>query len=287
MLHAAMGIFDPECSKAVAIGLAIEAAEALGQAGDPRFAPENLKNNCVTIPPGEFLMGAQKEDHSKPNYDPDAYDDESPVHKVKLAEYRIGRYPVTVGEYQRFIDAGGYANEQFWKAGGFGKWTAPDRWDDQQQHPTQPVIYVTWFEAAAYAAHVGGRLPTEAQWERAARGTDGRHYPWGNAEPEKTLLNFRANVGRPTPVGVYPCGASPQGVLDMAGNVWEWCQDWRGPYAQPDQADPTGPGKGTARVVRGGAWDDYPVICRAAYRNDARPDNRDYGVGFRVALDFR
>src|SRR5262249_7581369 len=158
----------------------LEAAEALGQAGDPRLA----KNNWIPIPAGSFLMGTQK-DPSKPNYDPDAEDEESPVHQVHLAEFQIGRYPVTVEEYRKCgEDVGGYGDERWWSAGGFGSTEGPGDWDEQVVHPNWPVVSVSWYEAAAYCEWLGERvlqrvrLPTEAEWERAARGTTGRRYPW-------------------------------------------------------------------------------------------------------------
>jgi len=282
-----MGIFDAERSRSVDIKVAIAAAEALGQAGDPRLTDRALDANWVDIPAGDFLMGAQRDDSSQPNYNPEAYPDESPVHKVRLAAYRIARYPVTVAEYARFVEDGGYANEQHWQAGGFGERQEPDEWAEQLAHPNRPVTGVNWFEAAAYAAWAGCRLPSEAEWERAARGTDGRRYPWGNHEPTPSLANYGLEVGCPTPVGVYPRGGTPDGILDLAGNVWEWCQDaWRDNYdgAPIDGSAWTKGGAEAGRVLRGGSWVSNPYYCRSALRGDAGPDYRNYlSGGFRCA----
>ena len=264
--------------------MAIEAAEALGQAGDPRFADRNLGKNWVEIPAGEFWMGAQKEDPSKRDYDADAYDDESAVHRVYLDAYRIGKYPVTVSEYQRFVEQDGYQDERHWEAGGFHEYQTPEDWEDQLQYPNRPVVGVSWHEASAYAAWSGARLPTEAEWERAARGTEGRKYPWGNEDPDASLLNYKGNVGRTTPVGVYSRGATPDGILDMAGNVDEWCQDgWQDAYPAGEVSNPQGPDKATIRVFRGGAWSSDAGFCRAACRGWGVPEVRFVYLGFRVA----
>jgi formylglycine-generating enzyme required for sulfatase activity len=136
------------------------------------------------------------------------------------------------------------------------------------------------------------QLPTEAQWERATRGQEARLYPWGNAEPEPNLLNFNQNVGHPTPVGIYPRGATPEGIQDLAGNVWEWCADWYGAdyYArcakQGVVREPAGPEVGEYRVLRGGSWIYVSWYCRAASRGDDQPGHRSGDVGFRLVLGF-
>jgi len=303
---AVMGIFEREASRGVDIAVAIAAAEALAQTGDRRFADplaplrDPAHKHWVPIPAGKFRMGAQKEHLSGANYDPDAEGEESnwrecPVHSVRLSEYRIGKYPVTVCEYARFLVAGGYADESHWSAGGFGAREGLDDWEGQLEHPTRPVLNVSWYEACAYAAWATAtlreagqegvvRLPTEAEWERAARGTEGRKYPWGGDEPNDRLLNFGMNVGAPTPVGVYPLGATPERVCDLAGNVWEWCSDWYGAYANANVLDPPGAACGSGRVLRGGSWFDIPLYCRSARRCYGAPDS-GYGIlGFRVVL---
>jgi len=305
LLKEVTAVFDAERSRGMAIGDAIEAAEAVGRGGDPRFADplaplrDPNHDHWVRIPAGEFRMGAQKDDATGRNYDPEAWGKDSkwrecPVHQVSLSEYRIGRYPVTVCEYALFVDDGGYAQEQFWTAGEFGEEDKPGQWETQLEHPTRPVVNVSWREACAYAAwataglHQAGcegdvRLPTEAEWERAARGTEGCKFPWGSDEANDRLMNYKSNVGNPTPVGAYPLGASPEGICDLAGNVWEWCQDWYGKYGNAKAVDPQGPTSGSGRVLRGGAWCTYPRFCRSAFRSGS-PDYRGIDFGFRVVL---
>ena len=131
---------------------------------------------------------------------------------------------------------------------------------------------VTWYDADAYCrwlARKTGRpvqLPTEAQWEFAARGEEGRKYPWGEPPPSDQHANFLSSVGHATPVGIYPLGATPEGVEDMAGNVEEWCRDWFGPYSPDEQENPVGPVDGECRLLRGGGFNFYPGALRAAYR---------------------
>ncbi len=284
-----MGIFDAERSRSVDVRVAIAAAEALGQAGDPRLADRALDTNWVDILADDFFMGAQDKDPARPNYDPKAYPDESPVHKVRLAAYRIGRYPVTVAEYARFVDNGGYADEQHWQAGGFDRWQEPAGWAEQLAHPNRPVTDVSWFEAAAYAAWAHCRLPSEAEWERAARGTDGRRYPWGNDEPTPDRANYcDSHISCPTPVGVYPRGGTREEILDLAGNVWEWCQDlWHKDYdgAPTDGSAWTAVDAESNRVLRGGSYGDKVRLLRCSNRLGDLPHTRGVSSGIRVAAD--
>jgi formylglycine-generating enzyme required for sulfatase activity len=230
-------------------------------------------------------MGAQKGDSSQPNYDPWAYDHESPVHEVSLDAFMIGRYPVTVGEFRRFAEEEGYSDMQWWKAGGYGQRKEPEGWDEQVLHPNRPVVGVSWYEAAAYCVWAGVRLPTEAEWEHAARGASGRKYPWGNEEPDNERANFAAKVGHPTPVGLYPQGATPEGIEDMAGNVWEWVADWYGTYPEAAAMCPQGPQSGDTRVLRVGGWSINPSFLRAAYRSRNVPGIRLVSVGFRCVRE--
>ena len=284
LLDECITVFDRERSPEVSIETAIEAAEAIGQAGDPRFEEDRLDENWVEIPAGEFWMGAQDQDEAGRNFDAQSLNVESPVHPVYLDAYRIGRFPVAVGEYRRFIEDGGYQRKEYWPEGGFGEWTLPGSWEQQTQHPNHPVRGVSWFEAAAYARWRGAQLPTEAQWERAARGTKGAKYPWGDREPDADLLNFDGNVGRPTPVGVYALGSTPEGACDLLGNVWEWCRNWYGPYDGKFKRNPLGPTSSDRRVLRGGAWYYYARSCRASYRDRYLPSLRYDYFGFRLAL---
>jgi formylglycine-generating enzyme required for sulfatase activity len=219
--------------------LASRTADVLGQAGIPRFAPSQLDSERCTI--------AANESGAPP------------------AAFRIARYPVTVGQYQRFVDGNGYQDERWWGAGGFGRYAEPEGWDEQLQFPSRPVVGVSWHEASAYCAWANSRLPTEVEWEWAARGSEGREYPWGNEEPDPSHLNCRqSGIGHPTPIGVYPLGATPVGIYDMAGNVWEWCVE---------------------ATIRGGCWRDNGHMCRTAHAFRSAPRNRADSIGFRLATE--
>jgi formylglycine-generating enzyme required for sulfatase activity len=286
-LRETLAIFEPS-DEVVEEAVRVEVGEALGAAGDPRLAaPEETR---VEIPGGTFWMGAQSENRNAPGYDKDAYEDESPVRRVTVSPFVVGRYPVTVQEFLQFVAAGdeGYLSPRWWDSKGWA-WreregiVEPGSWKEQLRHRNRPVTEVSWYEADAYCRWVGGRLPTEAQWEYAARGEEGRRFPWGQEEPDDRRANFfSGRVGNPSPVGVYPLGASPEGVCDLAGNVWEWCADWFGDYPDQGETDPTGPKRGTSRVLRGGAFSNGPWNLRAAYRIDLHPEYRDLFSGFRV-----
>jgi formylglycine-generating enzyme required for sulfatase activity len=214
----------------------------------------------VTVPAGEFTMGSND------------YGDEKPIHRVYLSEYQIARHPVTNAQYELFVKATSYAAPEHWEN---GKIPA-----GKEKHP---VVYVTWQDAQAFCGWAGVRLPTEAEWEKAARGADGRKYPWGNERPTKELCNFGNNVGDTTPVGRYTKGASPYGVLDMAGNVWEWVSDWydENYYSVSPVENPQGPATGKYRVLRGGSWLNYGSGVRSADRSGNNPDNWYDHIGFR------
>jgi formylglycine-generating enzyme required for sulfatase activity len=286
LLSRVMAIFDRDGSASVDIPTRIAAAEALGQVGDPRFELD-AKSRWITIPAGPFHRGAQSTDPSGRNFDPDAHPHESPVHQVTLDSFQIARFPLTVGEYQRFVEHDGYSNKKFWSGGGFGLFTEPEDWEEQLPFKNRPVVGVSWYEASAYCQWSGHRLPTEAEWERAARGDTGRRYPWGPEPADETRLNFNTNIGRSTPVGIYPLGATPDGIEEMAGNVWEWCQDWYGPYETGEQLKPCGPEEAEHRVLRGGSWNDNSRYARSAIRNGLAPVNRLFSIGFRVVCCVR
>jgi formylglycine-generating enzyme required for sulfatase activity len=193
----------------------------------------------VRVPAGEFVMGST-------DADTQAYDNEKPQSKINLAEYWIGKYDVTNAQFRAFVQATGYkttaetAGSAYAYDGSSWNFTPGANW----QHPrgtdstlsgkdNHPVVNVSWDDAVAFskwASRVTGKkiaLPTEAQWEKAARGTDGRIYPWGDQVPDATRLNFNNNIGDTTEVGKYsPAGDSPYGAVDMAGNVWQWMADW-------------------------------------------------------------
>ncbi|MGH9719179.1 MAG: SUMF1/EgtB/PvdO family nonheme iron enzyme [Bryobacteraceae bacterium] len=262
ILQSVLEIFDPAKAEAIDLKVRVEAAEALGQAGDPRLR----EDNWVTMEKGTFRIGEEKKN------DPEAAPHEAPIREVKLKAFQIGRYPVTVEEFRRFVEDDGYQKESLWKDGGFGEWTEPGEWEEQRLHPNRPVVNVTWYEAAAYCAWDRGRLPAEAEWERVARGKERRRYPWGNELPDTSRANYdETKIGKATPVGLFPRGATPEGVQDLAGNVWEWVADWY----EKDQG----------KVVRGGSWINVQWYLRAAVRGGLVPEGRVYDFGFRCARE--
>ncbi|MGH9671843.1 MAG: formylglycine-generating enzyme family protein, partial [Bryobacteraceae bacterium] len=164
----------------------------------------------------------------------------------------------------------------------------PENWPDQLEHGNRPIVGVSWFEAAAYCTWAGGRLPTEAEWEHAARGGRiGCKYTWGNEPPDPSRANYGGNVGHPTPVGLYPKGATTDGICDMLGNVLEWCVDWWDDkyYAKSETKNPRGPQKGDDRLVRGGSWVGYPRVLRVSVRDGYGPGVRNVVLGFRCVRE--
>jgi formylglycine-generating enzyme required for sulfatase activity len=249
----------------------------------------------VEVPAGPFLMGSNEDD-------PDADDDEQPQHELTLPTYYIGRTEVTNAQFRPFVEGDGYTNPDYWSDDGWA-WredrnrTQPFYWDgDRWNGDEQPVNRVSWYECMAYArwlsAQTGDdyRLPTEAEWEKAARGTEGLRYPWGDQEPTDELANFNHNVGRTTAVGNYPAGASPYGALDMAGNVREWTrsvyqgsvyQDY--PYNPDDgREDISNPSEKTFSL-RGGGWLSRSSFLRASGRRGVTPGYHGDFIGCRLA----
>jgi formylglycine-generating enzyme required for sulfatase activity len=282
LLHRVQAIFDPARSASVPIETRIAAGDALGQAGVNRLDPRRPEY-WVTIPAGTFRMGAQKIDANQPNFDNEANDGDGTVREVTVPAFKIGRYPVTVGQFEQFFEDDGYTQRRFWDAGGCGAATEPAHWDEQRPYSSRPVVGVSWHEAMAFCAWAELRLPTEAEWEFAARGTEARKFPWGHEAADSSRLNFKGEVGHVTPVGIYPLGNTPEGICDMAGNVWEWCADYY------DQEKPE-----QGLVLRGGAWDYVAEFCRPAVRSRNAPEVGNYyvqeirlvNVGFRVALSL-
>ena len=233
------------------------------------FEPE-----MILIPAGEFLMD------SDPSVDKDADRNEQPQHAVHLPDYYIAKTPVTNAQYVAFVQAADHAHPRHWKGGKppVGK----------EGHP---VVNVSWHDTVAYCrwlSEVTGkpyRLPSEAEWEKGARGTGGRIYPWGNRSDTKRCNTSEYGASDTTPVGGYPQGASPYGLLDMAGNVREWCQDWfaKNYYQRSPSENPPGAREGELRVLRGGSWYDNQYGARCAFRLRSDPVDRVNHVGFRVA----
>jgi formylglycine-generating enzyme required for sulfatase activity len=274
----------------------------------PVPAPAPQDDDMVLISAGEFLMGSPEGG--------DSFSDERPQRRVHLSPYKIDRREVTNADYRQFIAATGHrapANQNpavtLWAEG------RPLAGSDRH-----PVVNVSWHDAAAYCRWVGKRLPTEAEWEKAARGTDGRLYPWGETWAPRLANSASYWAGRTIefkdteewkafwvhgeggriskeqglngevltlPVGSFPEGASPYGLLDMAGNASEWVQDWFEPYyyLKAPNADPKGPNGMLLKVVRGGSWLKPARSMRTADRDYGFPDDRQSGTGFRCARE--
>jgi formylglycine-generating enzyme required for sulfatase activity len=237
------------------------------------------------VPAGRFWMGIDE-----------PRSDRSPRHSVKLDAFDIGVHEVTNAQFADFITARGYAHSEWWSDDGW-RWrtregvTEPQFWTNGAFNgPTQPVVGVSWYEAEAFCKFSGVRLPTEAEWEKAARGADERIYPWGNDWDAA-----RANGGMPGAAGTvavesYPSGVSPYGVFDMAGNAWEWVGDWydAGYYGTSPLSNPIGPSTGREKVLRGGSWkSSEPKLVRTVSRDfmtiDVPKVLRLNLIGFRCA----
>jgi eukaryotic-like serine/threonine-protein kinase len=239
----------------------------------------------VYVPAGDFKMGSARSE------DPQTLEEELPQHNVFLDAYWIDQTEVTNKQYAMCVADGGVCT----KPKENGSLTRSSYFDNSQ-YANYPVIFVSWSQAAAYCAWAGRRLPTEAEWEKAARGPDGRIYPWGNTF-DGTKANYcDVNCNNPwkgpfddgytdtSPVGDYPDAASVYNAFDMAGNVYEWVADWYGPYSRISQVNPTGPASGLEHIIRGGSWGDDSAHIRAAVRSHINA--ADYWtnfIGFRCA----
>jgi len=256
-------------------------------AGPEGLSPESVTGDLnrgrdrVLIPAGEFQMGSN-----------DGGGGEKPVHTVHVEAFYMDVYEVTNALYGKFMQATGHS--------------APSYWNDSRFNaPNQPVVGVSWNDAVAYCqwagpalegsnrgpalegSNRGKRLPTEAEWEKAARGgLVGKCYSWGDEEPDANRACFDRDWGKPADVGSF--APNGYGLYDMAGNVWEWCADWKnsGYYAKSPKQNPQGPGSGLERVLRGGSWSSYSFYLRVAARGSYGPDyGSSYNVGFRCAQD--
>lgn len=261
----------------VALRARIAAAAALGALGDPR------PGEMVGIPAGPFLMGEGREQH-----------------EVSLPDFRIGKYPVTNAEYRRFIEAAGYRDRRWWTTAGWmeigEKQTEPRFWQVSRfNKPNQPAIGLSWYECVAYSRWLSAesgtfvRLPSEAEWEKAARGCEGFLFPWGN-DFDPSRLNGRGprdtQVCTSTPVGIYPTGVSRFGLLDCVGNAWEWCATrWKKPFPydtrQNEWEDDYLEGQ-NLRVLRGGSWYDTSEVTRCTHRFKFQPYGWNDRGGFRL-----
>jgi formylglycine-generating enzyme len=222
----------------------------------------------VLVAAGEFTMGSAEGD-----------DDEQPVHRVYLDSFYLDLYEVTNGRFAKFVAAS--QSEPPW---GFADQETP------VVHADRPVRWVNWLEALGYCLWAGKRLPSEAEWEKAARGTDGRLYPWGAEPPTPAHAVFGLKEGGAdtvSPIGNREKGTSPYGVHDLAGNLYEWVADWYDDafYALQPRINPRGPAEGTAKVQRGGSYINSPYRLRATFRTKGDPTEHDPNVGFRCAQD--
>jgi formylglycine-generating enzyme required for sulfatase activity len=230
----------------------------------------------VLVPEGPFIMGsneidihwAAKQFHSE-SYE--WYRDESPAHTVTLPAFQIDKYEVTVGEYSKYTKATGKA--------------APREFENPRlNHPDQPVVSLPWQQAKDYCHWAKKRLPTEAEWEKAARGTDARYYPWGN-EPDALNANIRGkgdNFRNTSPGGKFPEGASPYGAMDLSGNAWEWTEDWYQPYPGNEYDNDLYGDK--FKVIKGGSWNSNLDLARPAVRGKATPEDKKNYIGFRCVV---
>ena len=276
----------------------------LGAPAPPADGADDALPAEVRVPGGPFTMGT--------DVDPWALDNERPAHVVDLPAYWLDTTPVTCGAYQEFIDAGGYQDARWWHPEGWAyvrraQLTAPLFWRGdgagwlrrrfghvEPVPAAEPVLHVCWYEADAYARWAGRRLPTEAEWEKAARhdpatGRSRRH-PWGDSDPDGRHANLGQRHLRPAPAGAYPAGASPTGVRQLLGDVWEWTDSgftaYPGftafPYAEYSEVFYGGDYK----VLRGGSFGTDQVACRATFRNWDHPVRRQIFAGFRTARDI-
>ncbi|MBQ27847.1 MAG: sulfatase-modifying factor 1 [Nitrospiraceae bacterium] len=273
---------------------------------------ESPPSTWVLIPAGEFIMGSSAEDieHGtglcetdcttkvgdlmgdvealrvcRGQCKPEMFGNETPVHRVYLDAYFLDKFLVTNAQYREFVVAKGRPAPRNESRAKYTLWkgdTVP------QAIMQQPVINVSWYDARAYCRWVGGRLPTEAEWEKAARGPDGLRYPWGHEMPTPS----HANYGRPwsgdttlSPVGQFEKGKSPYGIYDMAGNVWQWTNDWYAEhyYDVSPKQNPQGPKRGRNKTVRAGSWINIPAVIHSASRVGYDPLNRIYDIGIRCA----
>ena len=261
-----------------------------------------VAGTSVLVPEGPFVLGVDAAD------EPYSLDNERPAHVVDVPAFRIGRVPVTNAEWRAFIDDGGYRDQRWWSPRGWGSrcaagLEAPQFWDRDGTRTRfgrvedipgdEPVQHVTYFEAEAYAAWAGARLPTEVEWEKACawdpQTERRRRYPWGPAHPTAELANLGGTALRPAPAGAYPAGASAYGAEQMLGDVWEWTSSplrpWPGftPMIYERYSHPFF--DGDYKVLRGGSWAVAPDILRPSFRNWDHPIRRQIFAGVRLAWD--
>ena len=293
-------IFEPGVAGRIELGVRYDAAVALGQSNDLRL--REPEKNFVRVPSGRVHVGAQSERGGE-NYDPAAASNERPVHQAATGWFEIGRYPVTVQEYARFVDAGGYSEtgRQFWEPQ-WWEWRVsnnvvkPDEWEHQKDIPNCPVRGVSWFEVSAYCRWLTShardnwdyRLPTEDEWEYAARAGEGeyRSYVWGSALPEGEVCNGLDGFHKLSPVGLFVIDATPLGMMDVNGNVSEWVLDDYGTYV-PEPRMASVPhlneaGAHSLKIIRGGNFASMEIHNRTASRQGVGLSKQYETVGFRA-----
>jgi formylglycine-generating enzyme required for sulfatase activity len=227
----------------------------------PRWWTPKPEIEWVNVDAGEFMMGSNEGDS-----------DERPVHPVSLDAFRISKYEVTNAQYAQCVRATVCDEPE-----GLQYYSDP-------AYADHPVVYVSWFNAEDFCEWIDGRLPTEAQWEYAARGPEGNMYPWGDELPTCQRAQYWECGEDTVPVGSFgEASASWCGVEDMAGNIWEWVRDWHGDYPSEPRTNPTGPENGDCRMLRGGGFYGAPDSLRAAYRSHGAPGLRYDDIGFRCA----
>lgn len=257
------------------------AARATSVAGKTIRTSAGTEHLAVFIPKGPFTMGLD-----------DGEKDESPAHVVHLDGFYLDKHEVTNGQYLAFINsrpAPGQPDSLLLAVDDSDlqiAWTGKQYELKSVTVSRRPIVEVTWEGARAYCDWSGGRLPSEAEWEKGARGTDGRSYPWGGGI-SRERANYKGLFSQPIEVGHYSGGVSPYGVFDMAGNVWEWVSDWYDSsyYGRSPERNPKGPSSGTFRTIKGGAWGTEAAFLRSSYRYGIVPDWSDDSIGFRCARD--
>lgn len=242
----------------------------------------------VWVPAGEFVMGtADTTGLNPPAWARRVMDSEMPAHPVRLTKgYWIDKFEVTSAAFEAFVEAGGYESPEYWSESGRMWLERVGPSETCGAGPEHPVACVTWYEAEAYAAWRGGRLPTDAEWEYAARGPESHIYPWGD-DWDESRANVVDSEGT-TAVGSYPGGVSWVGAHDMSGNVMEWVSDWLtlDYYQDALMIDPQGPESGRIKIEKGGWWGSNPFVARAAYHHfEDPPVYKDGHIGFRIVTE--
>ncbi len=265
--------------------ITVDWTEAGKKLAAERVANWKTKAEMVMVPAGEFLMGSDKKT------DRLAYRSEIPQHRVYLDAFEIGKYEVTALEYLKFVLATNRSPQLDWRY---------DGGNFQESMAHHPIMHVTWYDADAYCKWADQRLPTEAEWEKAARGSDGRLFPWGQEYAGPTRANFgRTGLSGPVrdrperlllyppiiSVDKYENALSPYGLYQTIGNVAEWVADWYNPdyYKTAHDRNPQGPETGTQKAFRGGGWMDSTTTMRVAMRNGTDPNTKINWLGFRCA----